>query len=75
MFITLKFFFRSLYVETVNNKCMRHNAIVLHVSHWPAYLGDWYSCGVWANDPTSLYVKRDKRSVTCSGLTAVSLPC
>ena len=32
-------FFRSRCVETVNNKCMRHNAIVLYVCHWPAYLG------------------------------------
>jgi len=35
----LMFLFRSRCVETVNNKCMRHNAIVLYVCHWPAYLG------------------------------------
>jgi len=29
---------------------MKHNAIVLYVSHWPAYLGNRYCCGVWTND-------------------------
>ena len=28
-------------VDTVNNKCMRHNAILLYISHLPAY---WETC-------------------------------
>jgi len=34
--IDLNFLFFTRGVETVNNKCMRHNVIVLYVSHWPA---------------------------------------
>jgi len=33
--VVLKFLFRLRYIETVNNKCMSHNVIVLYVSHWP----------------------------------------
>jgi len=45
-YLILKFLFRSRYLETLNNKCMAHNAIVLYVSHWPAYLGNRYCCRV-----------------------------
>jgi len=44
-----KFLFRSRYVETVNNKCMRHNAILLYVSHWPRNPGNRYCYRVWTN--------------------------
>jgi len=36
-FVNVKFYFRSRYVETLNNKCIRHKAIVLYVSHLTAY--------------------------------------
>ena len=36
----LKFLFRSRYFETLSNKCLIHNAIVLYVSDWPVCLGN-----------------------------------
>jgi len=48
--IVLKILFRSRYVETVNNKYVRHKAIVLYVSHWPTHLGKCYCFRVWTNN-------------------------
>ena len=64
----LKFLFPSPCVETVNNKCMKNNAIPLYVSHSPAYLGNRFCYRVWTNDATSLYVKHDNGGVIYSGL-------
>jgi len=36
-FINVKFYFFSRYVESINNIYMRHNAILLYVSSFPAY--------------------------------------
>ena len=35
-FINVKFYFYSRYLETINNKHMRHKATVLYVSRLPA---------------------------------------
>jgi len=36
-FVALNFVFCCQCVETINNRCIRHNATVLYVSRLPAY--------------------------------------
>jgi hypothetical protein len=50
---------------------MRHNATVLYVCHWPAYLVNCYCCRVGTNDAKTLHLKREIGGATSSGLRKV----